>query len=199
MHLVLPCGCRYRFVLLSHICTALLLSSRLCPIVQPPFRYILDVSVLRSDLFGPCLTFFNSDLFHPIFPFYPHFNPISFVTSLLHHHSHRLRPSTPHRHNPVAFIPPYRLLAYIMQINTFPGNGPYTVPASPFSNTHSGNPPNPPSYLSSSTNTSAGVSPNMAAVDGKEQRLIVVSNRLPVTISKDANGEYHFKVSRSTL
>jgi trehalose 6-phosphate synthase len=31
--------------------------------------------------------------------------------------------------------------------------------------------------------------------DDKEQRLIVVSNRLPVTISKDANGEYHFKVS----
>ena len=33
--------------------------------------------------------------------------------------------------------------------------------------------------------------------DQKEQRLIVVSNRLPVTISKDANGEYHFKVSRT--
>ena len=30
--------------------------------------------------------------------------------------------------------------------------------------------------------------------DGKSQRLIVVSNRLPVTISKDKNGEYHFKV-----
>jgi trehalose-6-phosphate synthase len=29
----------------------------------------------------------------------------------------------------------------------------------------------------------------------KEQRLIVVSNRLPVTISKDEDGEYHFKVS----
>ena len=33
--------------------------------------------------------------------------------------------------------------------------------------------------------------------DQKEQRLIVVSNRLPVTISKDDNGEYHFKVSRT--
>ena len=32
-------------------------------------------------------------------------------------------------------------------------------------------------------------------IGGKGQRLIVVSNRLPVTISKDANGEYHFKVS----
>jgi len=29
----------------------------------------------------------------------------------------------------------------------------------------------------------------------REQRLIVVSNRLPVTINKDKNGEYHFKVS----
>lgn len=31
--------------------------------------------------------------------------------------------------------------------------------------------------------------------DDKEPRLIVVSNRLPVTISKDDNGEYTFKVS----
>lgn len=31
----------------------------------------------------------------------------------------------------------------------------------------------------------------------KDQRLIVVSNRLPVTISKDDNGEYHFKVCQS--
>ena len=37
-----------------------------------------------------------------------------------------------------------------------------------------------------------------AAGDGKrEQRLIVVSNRLPVTINKDENGEYHFKVGPS--
>ena len=28
----------------------------------------------------------------------------------------------------------------------------------------------------------------------KEKRLIVVSNRLPVTISKDSDGEYHFQV-----
>ena len=29
----------------------------------------------------------------------------------------------------------------------------------------------------------------------QEQRLIVVSNRLPITITKDAKGEYHFKMS----
>lgn len=33
----------------------------------------------------------------------------------------------------------------------------------------------------------------------KEQRLIVVSNRLPVTISKDANGEYQFAMSSGGL
>src|ERR1700761_8637961 len=31
------------------------------------------------------------------------------------------------------------------------------------------------------------------------KRLIVVSNRLPITISKDANGEYHFKMSSGGL
>ncbi|TDL25664.1 glycosyltransferase family 20 protein [Rickenella mellea] len=34
---------------------------------------------------------------------------------------------------------------------------------------------------------------------GTTQRLIVVSNRLPITISKDANGEYHFKMSSGGL
>jgi len=33
----------------------------------------------------------------------------------------------------------------------------------------------------------------------EEQHLIVVSNRLPVTITKDANGEYHFKMSSGGL
>ncbi|KAK4684050.1 hypothetical protein P7C73_g6155, partial [Tremellales sp. Uapishka_1] len=33
----------------------------------------------------------------------------------------------------------------------------------------------------------------------REQRLIVVSNRLPVTISKDAKGDYHFKMSSGGL
>ena len=43
--------------------------------------------------------------------------------------------------------------------------------------------------------TPPDASPKATPVD-KEQRLIVVSNRLPVTISKDDNGEYHFKVGR---
>lgn len=34
---------------------------------------------------------------------------------------------------------------------------------------------------------------------GENTHLIVVSNRLPVTISKDANGEYHFKMSSGGL
>lgn len=34
---------------------------------------------------------------------------------------------------------------------------------------------------------------------GSSKHLIVVSNRLPVTISKDANGEYHFKMSSGGL
>ncbi|KAF8307744.1 alpha,alpha-trehalose-phosphate synthase t [Clavulina sp. PMI_390] len=34
---------------------------------------------------------------------------------------------------------------------------------------------------------------------GDSKRLIVVSNRLPVTISKDAKGEYHFKMSSGGL
>lgn len=44
------------------------------------------------------------------------------------------------------------------------------------------------SFTSSNSNGAAPAA-------GKEQRLIVVSNRLPVTISKDAQGVYHFKVS----
>jgi trehalose 6-phosphate synthase len=34
---------------------------------------------------------------------------------------------------------------------------------------------------------------------GDTRRLIVVSNRLPVTISKDSNGEYHFEMSSGGL
>ncbi|KAH7103409.1 alpha,alpha-trehalose-phosphate synthase t [Auriculariales sp. MPI-PUGE-AT-0066] len=34
---------------------------------------------------------------------------------------------------------------------------------------------------------------------GDSKRLMVVSNRLPITISKDANGEYHFKMSSGGL
>lgn len=43
-------------------------------------------------------------------------------------------------------------------------------------------------------------SPDPANMDfGDTRRLIVVSNRLPVTISKDAQGEYHFKMSSGGL
>lgn len=39
------------------------------------------------------------------------------------------------------------------------------------------------------------LSSNGSSGGKKDQRLIVVSNRLPVTIDKDDKGEYHFKVS----
>lgn len=38
---------------------------------------------------------------------------------------------------------------------------------------------------------------NMSSDEGK--RLIIVSNRLPITINKDAEGEYHFKMSSGGL
>jgi len=41
------------------------------------------------------------------------------------------------------------------------------------------------------------VQPNMDI--GKGGHLIVVSNRLPITINKDANGKYHFKMSSGGL
>src|SRR5882724_10370276 len=48
--------------------------------------------------------------------------------------------------------------------------------------------------------------PTQAFLDSSEHtpvrtdnHLIVVSNRLPVTISKDAHGEYHFKMSSGGL
>jgi trehalose 6-phosphate synthase len=52
-------------------------------------------------------------------------------------------------------------------------------------------------------NSSPGLSPVLPTVDcapkneakDREPRLIVVSNRLPVTITKDDNGDYSFKVS----
>ncbi|KAG8965373.1 Trehalose-6-P synthase/phosphatase complex synthase subunit [Tulasnella sp. 408] len=47
---------------------------------------------------------------------------------------------------------------------------------------------------------SSAISENMNnAFGGGNKRLIVVSNRLPVTISKDAKGEYHFKMSSGGL
>ncbi|OCF59986.1 alpha,alpha-trehalose-phosphate synthase [UDP-forming] 1 [Kwoniella mangroviensis CBS 10435] len=74
---------------------------------------------------------------------------------------------------------------------------PPAVPGSPYTSNH----------ISSPTLTSFTQMPNQPRVspqadggnDKKEQRLIVVSNRLPVTISKDANGEYHFKMSSGGL
>ncbi|KAL5486141.1 TPS1 [Sanghuangporus weigelae] len=39
----------------------------------------------------------------------------------------------------------------------------------------------------------------MSANGDEKQKLIVVSNRLPVTISKDSKGEYHFKMSSGGL
>lgn len=46
----------------------------------------------------------------------------------------------------------------------------------------------------------AAISDNMnSAFGGGNKRLIVVSNRLPITISKDAKGEYHFKMSSGGL
>jgi trehalose 6-phosphate synthase len=41
--------------------------------------------------------------------------------------------------------------------------------------------------------------PSLPKTDLKEQHLIVVSNRLPITITKDAQGEYHFKMSSGGL
>jgi trehalose 6-phosphate synthase len=46
----------------------------------------------------------------------------------------------------------------------------------------------------------ASSEPDLSNVDfGDSNHLIVVSNRLPVTISKDAQGEYHFKMSSGGL
>src|ERR1700733_16226367 len=59
----------------------------------------------------------------------------------------------------------------------------------------------------SSPTTSSTTTPNQAHLGppkepmqfGDSKRLIVVSNRLPITISKDANGEYYFKMSSGGL
>ena len=74
-------------------------------------------------------------------------------------------------------------------------------------------PPQSPYYSNYSQN--GGISPNNGTTKlpgvpeqsngdetptpKKEQRLIVVSNRLPVTIQKDANGEYQFAMSSGGL
>lgn len=53
--------------------------------------------------------------------------------------------------------------------------------------------PPPPLYT-----TMAADSPQLGT-DGQQGHLIVVSNRLPITINKDASGEYHFKMSSGGL
>lgn len=50
--------------------------------------------------------------------------------------------------------------------------------------------PNPSSDL---------LSPQTPELNGEQGHLIVVSNRLPITINKDAAGEYHFKMSSGGL
>ena len=40
---------------------------------------------------------------------------------------------------------------------------------------------------------------SVPAEGGQQRHLIVVSNRLPITINKDASGEYHFKMSSGGL
>ncbi|ESK98261.1 glycosyltransferase family 20 protein [Moniliophthora roreri MCA 2997] len=54
-----------------------------------------------------------------------------------------------------------------------------------------------PSSSPSSPNPCLDSDPTMEF--GKGGHLIVVSNRLPITITKDANGEYHFKMSSGGL
>ena len=71
---------------------------------------------------------------------------------------------------------------------------PPNAPGSPYTTTHTSTP-----FTSTrrrdSDNMKRDQSPKTGAGERpKEQRLIVVSNRLPVTISKDDKGEYHFKV-----
>ncbi|KAJ1307548.1 hypothetical protein OPQ81_001645 [Rhizoctonia solani] len=54
-----------------------------------------------------------------------------------------------------------------------------------------------PSLQPSSSPFDSSTNLNMETKEG--QRLIVVSNRLPITISRDAKGEYHFKMSSGGL
>lgn len=76
-------------------------------------------------------------------------------------------------------------------------------PQSPYYNNYVGNPVSPKHGadrlpdVPEQPNTNS--STNTSTPPAKEQRLIVVSNRLPVTISKDKNGEYHFSMSSGGL
>lgn len=68
--------------------------------------------------------------------------------------------------------------------------------------------PSPPSTTSStmsqrppltSSPSDIILSPQLPELDTEQGHLIVVSNRLPITITKDASGEYHFKMSSGGL
>lgn len=58
----------------------------------------------------------------------------------------------------------------------------------------------PPTPTTATTTTQpTNVTPSHAAEKEDELRLLVVSNRLPVTITKDANGTYQYKMSSGGL
>ncbi|OCF30808.1 alpha,alpha-trehalose-phosphate synthase [UDP-forming] 1 [Kwoniella heveanensis CBS 569] len=76
------------------------------------------------------------------------------------------------------------------------------APGSPYTQTHIPS-PTMPTFTQMPFTPKPGAGSGSAAGAGKddkeEQRLIVVSNRLPVTINKDEKGEYHFKMSSGGL
>lgn len=82
-------------------------------------------------------------------------------------------------------------------MTTMPNND---VPNSPTSTSFSGTFSPAATAANTAANARSRDAPSPTTSSGpkletnKDQRLIVVSNRLPVTISKDDNGEYHFKV-----
>ncbi|WWC85473.1 alpha,alpha-trehalose-phosphate synthase [UDP-forming] 1 [Kwoniella dendrophila CBS 6074] len=75
---------------------------------------------------------------------------------------------------------------------------PSAVPGSPYTSNHTSS-PTQATFSSTMPNQPKPQTEFPESGEKKEQRLIVVSNRLPVTISKDANGEYHFKMSSGGL
>lgn len=55
------------------------------------------------------------------------------------------------------------------------------------------------SFVVPPTPSSTNDTPSLNATENDELRLLVVSNRLPVTITKDANGAYQYKMSSGGL
>ncbi|WRT63373.1 alpha,alpha-trehalose-phosphate synthase [UDP-forming] 1 [Kwoniella shivajii] len=75
---------------------------------------------------------------------------------------------------------------------------PPAAPGSPYTSNHISSPTQPSfSQMPNQPKPNDSGSPQLET--SKDQRLIVVSNRLPVTISKDDKGEYHFKMSSGGL